>query len=273
MAISELKKEVKIKLTGKWGKAIILTIVYTIIVGILEMIGEAINNQALKALYQLVIIVINVPFSYGFVASLIKLSRGEDVNFTDFITLGLQSFGKVWAVVGRTIQKLILPIILIIVGIVVFFIGLIQGFAMQNETAAMMIPIGALIILLAYIYYIVKALSYQLTSYVLYDNPDLTGKEIVEKSEELMTGNKWNYIFMILSFIAWYLLIGLIVYISNLLVSTSIAFVLIALVGIIAIAFYLSPYISFTIISFYEDLNGTVSPKNKTPEENNPINE
>lgn len=277
MTISELKKEAKVKLAGKWGKAILLTVIYTIIVGILEMIGTAINNNTLSAIYRLVIAIINVPFSYGFIASMIKLSRGEDVGITDFITLGLQSFGKVWAVVGRTIQKLILPIILIIISIVILIIGVVQNFAQSinyYSTAAstsssygFLSLVGIILFIAAWIYYIVKALSYQLTSYILYDNQNATGKEIVEKSADLMTGNKWKYIGIAFSFIGWYLLIVLITFVSAAVFSNSVISSLVTMIALLVIAFYLSPYIAFTTINFYEDLNGSTT-TSKQVEEN-----
>ena len=41
---------------------------------------------------------------------------------------------------------------------------------------------------------------------ILYDNPDMDSKEIVEKSAELMEGNIGSYICLKLSFLGWAIL-------------------------------------------------------------------
>lgn len=246
MTISELKKEARVKLEGKWIKAILITIVYLIIIGVLEMISALINNNALKIIYSIAIMVINLPFSYGLVASMIKLSRNEEVGVLDFITLGLQSLQKVWSVFFNTFIRILLSVILFFVAICLFAISLAQSMVGGEATPLLLVSI--VLFIAATIYYIVKLLSYQLTSYILYDNQDATGKEIVLKSAELMKGNKWKYIGLGLSFIGWYLLIYVFYFIC--------AYVNQILAGILIFVgvFLLSPYISISTINFYEDL-------------------
>lgn len=53
---------------------------------------------------------------------------------------------------------------------------------------------------------IVKAYSYRLVPYILADDPDLTPREVLKKSTELMEGHRWNAFVYDLSFIGWYLL-------------------------------------------------------------------
>ena len=50
----------------------------------------------------------------------------------------------------------------------------------------------------ALIYLVAKSLSYVITSYILYDEPSLSSKEIVEKSASLMNGNRKRFIFLII---------------------------------------------------------------------------
>lgn len=246
MTISELKKEAKVKLTGKWVKAILITTVFLIIMGIIEVVNTLIDNNALKFIYSLVTMIINLPFSYGLTASLIKLSRDEEVGVLDFITLGLQTFKKIWNVFFSTLLRVLLPVILFFASICFFAVTIAQSI-ISGESSPLLI-LSIVLFIAAIIYYIVKLLSYQLTSYILYDNPDASGKEIVLKSAELMKGNKWKYIGLGLSFIGWYLLIyiafGILMNINAILGS------IVVFVG----AILLSPYISISTINFYEDL-------------------
>lgn len=255
MTISEFKKDAKLKLSGKWIKAALITLVYILIVGALEMVGSLSKNETLNSVYKVVISIINVPFSFGYLAQIIKLSRGEEVNVFDFITIGLQSLGKVYAVLGRTIQKLILPIIAFTVAIIFFIISLsfvisstFGGFNGSAETSYVGLFILSLILFfIVLIYWIAKSLSYELTSYILLDNQNATGKEIVEKSEKLMQNNKLNYLKLAFSFIGWYFIMGIVCVIP-------IIGYIAAIIGFL----FLSPYITVSMFNFYENLNDTV---------------
>lgn len=53
---------------------------------------------------------------------------------------------------------------------------------------------------------IIKAYSYSLTPYILIDNPELSPREAIRRSQQLMTGQKFNLFWMQLSFIGWFFL-------------------------------------------------------------------
>ena len=80
-----------------------------------------------------------------------------------------------------------------------------------------------------------KSMLYSLTQYILFDNPNKTALEIVEESEQLMRGNRLNLFFLSLSFIGWALLSCF---------TFGIGF------------FFLTPYMQFATIIFYEKLTG-----------------
>ena len=119
MTISELKKDAKTRLKGKMGKAFGIMAIYFIISFLLQLIGTFLKNQTLNIIYQIVILIVTFPFSYGILASMIKLSRNEEVGITDFINIGLQNLGKIWGIFGWTLLKLLLPTILYVVSIIV----------------------------------------------------------------------------------------------------------------------------------------------------------
>ena len=80
---------------------------------------------------------------------------------------------------------------------------------------------------------VVKAYSYSMTNFILKDNPDLKYNEAIEKSMQMMDGNKMKLFLLDLSFIGWILLCIL---------SFGIGF------------FFLIPYIYSAHAAFYEDL-------------------
>lgn len=93
---------------------------------------------------------------------------------------------------------------------------------------------------------IIKAIAYSQAKYVIHDNPRLKGKEAIEISKRMTNGFKGDLFSMYLSFIGWYILVGL----------TG---------GILSI--YVTPYVETTSAMYYENLkrysieNGIVAPE------------
>ena len=53
---------------------------------------------------------------------------------------------------------------------------------------------------------IIKAYSYALTPYILVDDPELSVRDAIRKSQRLMEGQKFNLFYLQLSFIGWFFL-------------------------------------------------------------------
>ena len=53
---------------------------------------------------------------------------------------------------------------------------------------------------------IIKSYSYMMVPYIVNDNPELSAKEVITRSREMMNGNKWRAFLLDLSFIGWVLL-------------------------------------------------------------------
>ena len=105
------------------------------------------------------------------------------------------------------------------------------------------------------IYLIIKSLKFVLTLYVIHDNPNSTGKEIVEKSQKLMKGNIGKYILLNLSFILWYLLIFFAAYTISFFYLNELLIASIMQIGLLI----LTPYVDTSIICFYENLDDSSS--------------
>lgn len=243
MTTSEIKIKAREALKGKWGKAALITLVYGIISYIISLVLGFI-----PVVGSLVSLVITLPISYGIIAVFMKFKRGEEVGYVDFFTLGFQSFGKVWGVCGNILLKMIVPIILVVVSIIILAFGMgasLSSSMMDAYTTGTISSasvgfsglaiVGMLLYFAAIIYAVVKGLYYSLAYNVLFDNPNMTGKEIVEESERLMKGNRWSYVWLYITFIGWSILATLTLGIGY---------------------FWLMPYMMVATICFYENLAG-----------------
>lgn len=239
MVSSDIRKEARASLKGKWGKGALITLVYALITYAMQLVARLIPVVGAIALA-----VIELPITYGIVVSFIKLKREEEVSVVDFLTDGFKSFGRVWGVAGNVILKLIIPLVLVIVFTILAGFGgvaMIGGIATKSEsilgTGSILGIIGIIGYIVAGIYLTVKSLYYSLAIYILKDNEELTGKEIVEKSEKLMKGNRWSYVWLSLTFIGWAILACFTLGIGM---------------------FWLIPYMQVAQIVFYEDRAGVL---------------
>lgn len=236
MTSSQLRTNARESLKGKWGKAILTNLVYLIIYWAICFVANLI-----PILGPIILFVISLPLSYGILVSFIKLKRNEEIlSYADFLSWGFEAFGKVWSILGNIILKMIVPIVLIIIFIMLIFYGLtgsIIGITADSINICTGFSSIAIIGIIGYIgsliYAIIKGYLYCLSFYILYDNPNKSGKEIVEESERLMNGNRCSFFWLGLTFIGWSILASLTFGIGML---------------------WLIPYMSTTFICFYESL-------------------
>lgn len=86
MPPSELRKEAREALAGKWGKGVCIILAYLLITFILGMI-EGIFKQGsfLNFIVSVAVAIINVPLGFGLIVSFMKLKRGENTSAFDFL--------------------------------------------------------------------------------------------------------------------------------------------------------------------------------------------
>ena len=80
---------------------------------------------------------------------------------------------------------------------------------------------------------IYKALCYSMTPFIAVEHPELSAKETIEMSRQMMKGHVFDLIWLYLSFIGWALLC---------IVTLGIGF------------FWLAPYVNTSVAAFYSDL-------------------
>ena len=96
---------------------------------------------------------------------------------------------------------------------------------------------------------IVASYSYAMTGYILAEHPELTAGEAIERSKQMMHGNRFRLFCLQFSFIGWSLLCALTLGIGNL---------------------WLTPYVQAATAAFYREVSGTEYVI--TPGEANPVN-
>lgn len=282
LTASETRKQARESLKGRWGTVVLITLIflgYSFLVGLLSAI------PFLGFIVAIASIVIDIPIFYGFSITMMKLKRGETVGYFDFFKDGFANFKRAWCITGRLLLKMIVPIILIVVAIFIMgfsiIASLITAFAIGVSTTGSALGDGTIIgisaitiiayivVLVAYIWLFIKSLSYGLSMYIAIDNPTMKPLDCVNKSKELMDGNKGRLFCLYLSFIGWILLTVLLSLIP-----------FIGWVATIAGTLLLTPYITFSTIAFYENragidssatvAEGTVTSADTTTEEETP---
>lgn len=227
MPPSEIRKETREALRGKWGKAVCIVLAYMLIsfiVGFVQgLIGE---KTVLYSIIDLAFLIISVPLSFGLIISFIKLKRGDDVKAFGFLKDGLSRFSKSWGIAWHTFIKLLLPIICIFLIAILMTLLIFFG----NSSPVLTI-LGIALYIATLIYGVSRSFLYILAYYIGYDRPELSSKECVKKSEELMKGNRGNYFLLQLSFIGWAILAVLSLGIGML---------------------WLAPYIAIAEVCFYD---------------------
>lgn len=265
MLASQIRQKAREALSGKWGNAALLTLSYVVLLIIIQWIAGLISTfvPLLSFLISIALLVINIPISFGFMSIFIKLKRNEQVGYADFLTIAFSNIGNAWKVAGNIILKILPFIIGIVVSIFLMSFGIAASIfsafsTSAHATSATAVSGFGILGIIGFIGYIAciialipKTLSFALSYLILFDNPNLSGKEIVGKSQSLMMGNRWRLFCLSFSFIGWMILAAFTFGIGYL---------------------WLIPYIMFAIICFYEDLNGTNVVDNAPVVENNDNN-
>ena len=220
---TDYKNDALAALKGNWGKAVLATVIYMVIVYIamgpyltqsfkfqaaMTAAGGAMDAQVLLSemstlygylgLYWLFVIFLIAPLMVGFVnafrALLVQGDREIPTNMYKIATKGY--WHKVWGMFLMSVFVFLWSLLFVIPGII-------------------------------------KAFSYAMTPYILEEHPELTANEAIDHSRAMMKGHKFDLFWLYLSFIGWGILC-----IPTLGIGT----------------FWLIPYMQTAQASFYEDV-------------------
>ena len=119
---------------------------------------------------------------------------------------------------------------------------------------------------------IIASYSYYMTPFILCERPDMTSREAIRESKELMRGNKWRLFCLEFSFIGWELLASGVMGVVIMLIMTPMimadgasadAFIVpvlvillvVLIIFVIVLSLTLSPYITASIAVFYREIS------------------
>ena len=257
MVATDIRKEARESLKNKWVKAILIILIQFLITGLLTGIENALgDNSILTSIISIIEVVIGIPLSFGMVAVFMKLKRNEEVNYFDFIKIGFDNFTRAWGLCFRTLLKMILPIICVVLAIIIVTIMFTAGgiAAMgAGQQALGLVIIGIIIYVVALAYAVTIGLKYALTVCIAYDNPDMTTQDAVEKSAELMVGHRGDLFVLLLSFLGWALLCYLPLVLATACILVPVL-AIVFMVGAVCGLLCLGAYIQMARICFYDDV-------------------
>lgn len=243
MIASEIRQKARENLTGKWGKAALIALVFSLIMLAISFVSGILTAIPLIGIFVPIgIIVIEVPIFYGLIITFLKLKRNETVDYADFLNDGFKNFARSWKITGNILLKLLILLVLAFVflimcgfgatfGLTSLFLG--SKFATVGFSSFGFVGIIGYIVCLVLL--VVKGYLYSLSFFIAYDHPEISEKEAVEESEKLMQGHRWNLFWLFLTFIGWAILCCFTLGIGLL---------------------WLYPYMMIAFIFFYENLAG-----------------
>ena len=115
MVSSDFRKEARLKLTGKWGKAVCIVLAYLLVSFAIGFVQGLLPETGIIAfIASVAAYVIEIPLSFGVVYAFFKLFYDEEVKAFSFWTLGFDNFKKSWGIAFRTLLKLIMMVLNIV---------------------------------------------------------------------------------------------------------------------------------------------------------------
>lgn len=284
MIAADFREKARESLKTKWQIAIIVSLIYTLIICVLNWIAEF---KIIGILVAIATVVISPAIMYGVTNAYMKIKKGEDVKPLDFLNLGFDNFGRSWGLTGHILLKCLPYVIALVVLYIGLIIAIVSTYALGIATllspteivaasnaagtlgTAGITIVLAIAVVIVTIFFMVKALYYILSTFLAIDNPEMTTKECVQKSEDLMKENRWRYFCLVFSFIGWAILAGLVGWLCGKIVGF-IHFGLLTTFASELGAIVLAPYITFSTIAFYEDRvgkkNAAIEANSKTEE-------
>lgn len=214
---SELRAQARERLEGQWGTFVLMTFLMLVIQTILQIPGyigsllEVLSPENVLASLSFsnisnILSLLALPLSWGLTVSLLRNHREESVDLENLFD-GFRG--------GRYTR----------VFCAIFLVNLFTFF-----WALLLIIPG-----------IMKAFSYALTPYIIMDEPELTARQAITRSCEIMEGRRWKLFCLYLSFIGWGILS---------LLTFGIGFL------------WLVPYMNASIAAFYEDARAEYEAEN-----------
>jgi len=296
MTASQVRAETRSALKNNWKKGALITFCFFLMELVISIVISLLEGVPFLGLIASIAnIVIIVPLYGGFLHCFMKLVNGENVKGFEFFDLGFSNFKKFWCVTGNILLKtwpyIVGAFVCIFASISLFSVGIlfsatgILSYATSASASSSIVPLllGFLALCGYFVLSIlggIKSLLFYLAFPLVIDNPDITAKEAVSKSKDLMYGNRGKLFCLFLSFIGWILLA-----IAPYLVFTTFSAIalnpimtlisiIIGLVLFVVAYCFLIPYIISAFVVFYKkriENSVEIVQENNQTEQDNPI--
>lgn len=202
--IRELKANARQQLSGRWGSAVGIVFLYSFMILAVAILSSVIGYvDKTQIVGNVITILIGQPLGLGLIIFSLKFKRGENYSVETLFN-GFRQFGSV----------------------VLLYLWMMLWIILWT--------------LLLFIPGIIKSYSYSMSFYILADNPEVGVRNALTLSKQMMSGFKWKYFVLQLSFIGWSLLACL---------TLGIGFL------------WLSPYMQISIANFYDDVKESAANK------------
>lgn len=203
---SDFKKTALDKLRGNWLNAVLVCIIFTLLLEGVSLTIEfknfsvyGINSFSESSRFNfgsILALILGGPLTFGLVTYFLNLFRDNNSKIEDIFD-GFSDFGK---------------------NFVLYFI------------MCLFIVLWTLLLIIPGI---IASIRYSMSFYILHDYPELSASQALDKSKEIMDGEKERYFMLWLSFLGWFIL-GV--------VTLGIGFI------------WITPYYTAAKTAFYEDL-------------------
>ena len=192
----ELMARARASLSGQWGLAIGVTVLYQVV---------AMGASFLPYLGAVVSLLITGAMLLGLSGFFLNLARRRPTDVGQLFD-GFKFFGKA---LGTYLLTVLFIALWSLIAVVPGILAAIMIPAMErasSDSMVLMVPIFAVLFVLAMIPSIRAQFAYSQTFYVLVDDPGCGALEAIRRSKAMMDGFKWKYFCLGLRFIGWVLL-------------------------------------------------------------------
>lgn len=193
---AELKQQAKAQLKGNLGMLLLCMLVYVLVCFAVSLIGGFIFSKVPVLLYVVTYVVVP-PILIGYYMVYLQATYGEKPQVATLF----RPYKECW------VQSILLNLLVTIFTFLWTLLLIVPG--------------------------IIKTFSYSQAMYILAENPDMSAKEAINESKQIMDGHKLDLFVLHLSFIPWQLLS---------IVTFGLAYI------------YVAPYMTLTITNFYHNV-------------------
>lgn len=202
---SDYRAQAREALAGRWGEGAMLMLVYVLIILLIEgisggseFLGSTLFQSVGSAFGSILSMLVVAPLGTALSMFFLGFVRGNDE----------MQFGNVWSILRKDYARILSATLII----------------------SVMVMLGIFTLGILSVYF---AYSYAMVPYLLRDYPELTWREAMQTSREMMNGHKMELFILHMTFIGWALLA-----------------VLTCGIGLLI----LEPYMETTQALYYEDL-------------------